>query len=56
MRGIGKKWFQEAVEIAKGSKMIFLGKNFRFFLIFSRYDMVLLIVCPLRTIIFDPFI
>ena len=56
MRGIRKKWFREAVEIVKGSKMILLGKNFPFFLIFSRFDMVLLVVCPLRTIIFDPFI
>ena len=42
--------------IASGSKKTLLGKNYHFFLIFSKFDMILLIACTQRARIFEPFI
>ena len=56
MRGIQKNKFRTAVEIAKGSKTMFLSKNCHFFWIFSKFDMILLIACTQRARIFEPFI
>ena len=42
--------------IVSGSKMMFFGKNYHFFLIFNKFDMILMIDCIQRALVFEPFI
>ena len=56
MRGIRKKGFRTAMGIVSGSKMMFSGQNYHFFLIFNKFDMILMIDCIQRALVFEPFI